>query len=177
MEWQKRTHEARPMDAPANPDYIPIFRITPGCTAEAILLDEPYRIPTHYVREVGTLPCLGEGCPHCPDVERLRWYGPALKVGPLDVETGKRHWVKCIVELTSENISRIDRLPARGLKIQLSRKPQKKSHTMLDVPANQPTDEVPPAFDVQPILRRLWGIDKPKAPREGVVPFPTRRQA
>lgn len=177
MEWQKRSHEVRAAGSPTSADYIPILRVAPGAKEIVVLLDEPYCVPTHWVREVGTLPCQGDGCPHCPDVERKRWYGPALRLGPPDLtgKTAVRLWCKCIVELTSENLARIDRLPARGLRIELSRRPQKKSHTLLDIPASQPTEEVPPAFDVQPILRRLWGLEKPKPPREGVVPF--RRQA
>ena len=165
----------------AGPSSVPriaiqVFRVPPTGKAFIRFLGNVVGVWTHWLEGRST-PCLGKECRHCLEGVPQRWkgYAPALwwKVW-LDQKTGKQQgkWLAVVVEIT-EGLTELKGRPLRGQVIELRRPGKRRNGPLefsaLDKPA---AGDLPDAFDVRPILERLWGCRKRVVPagQDGEAP-------
>lgn len=193
--------------APLVGDQLPprILSVAAGATEYVRLLAEPQRVRTHWIsdphlRPKGrTRPCTGRDCEHCEvgSVQELKAYAAALRWvrDPLaHLRKGGRGgtWDRVVAEFPTEAWHQLAaevlaRVPEggepqwRGVVVELTR-PGKKHNGRVRarIFEKQLTDPVPEAFDVKPILLRVWSIRprvlpaEPPAAQEssdGIIPF------
>jgi hypothetical protein len=120
----------------------------------------------HWLREERrSRPCLGPRCPHCAGQLPRRWkgYAPAF-IERKDPATGKKKRVPVVLELTETAAWDLKNLDGwktvRGLAIKVSRKGKHSNAPLRLEGADQqlPEANLPPAFDVRPVLERLWSL-------------------
>src|SRR5262245_2131998 len=157
---------------PFNPGGIkrPVMRVKSGQRFRAVLLGDLVGKNCHYV-EGRTKPCAGHGCTCCL-TQTKRWYGwaPALIAVAIRKgrdSSGQSEWaypsaVEAVLELTENAYATISGSEMRGLAIDLHRggDSSRSALRVEFIPAHELKLRVPlpDAFDVKPILCRLWGI-------------------
>lgn len=103
-----------------------------------------------------TIPCTGEDCKHCPDKLRRVAYAPAIlcysregtKVNEQVIFSSPEG---CVAQLQAME-------PLRGTYAVFSRKAGNQT-PRISIPGVPINGELPPTFDVQACLRRIWGLD------------------
>lgn len=154
---------------------IQVFRVPPTGKAFIRFLGNVVGVWTHWLEGRST-PCMGKECRHCHDGAPQRWksYAPALWWRTtLDQRTGKRasQWIS-VVEIT-EGLGELVGRPLRGQVIEL-RRPGKRRNSPLEFSTleEKVKGDLPDAFDVRPILEKLWGCRKRVVPtcQEGEAP-------
>lgn len=153
---------------------VDVLRLKPGGKATAILLGDIFGRWLHW--DDGSQPCSGQGCQRCADGKRRyrRWYGPGLH------RRTSSAWQKVVIELTDENEEELRGQDLVGLVIELSRAATPKSHLVVQLGRQEPMTEakrekaLAMAFDVKPILERLWRGGRPapvSTENPNVIPF------
>jgi hypothetical protein len=189
-----------PPSTPRLQPDIPIFSVPAGGQAFLRCLADAQGVWVHWVENRST-PCLGDECCWCPSVpQRWKGYVPALlwrvTHDPQRGHVGR--WTPVVLEIT-EGIA--DQLGGnlRGKILDLSRPGQRRNSPLRVVFLEQTRSvnddntvaratkvaalraaqaELPPAFDVRPILERVWGLHRARqrvpepAPEASAEPSP-----
>lgn len=149
---------------------IPVLRVPTGKTVFVRLIGPGRGVWVHWIepederRKGRSKPHYRENCPHCP-LQLFWWrYAPAL----LWKQTSEGNkWVPIVCPLSDENVRRLKKYaagkPAESFVLQLQHrkaKPSDRGEVVLTIVEERPNDPLPPAFDVTPILLRLWNINR-----------------
>lgn len=168
--WDDRS----PSDSGAARVPIPVWNLAPNKKAFVRFLGPWRGVWLHWLDH--SFPCCGGGCPFCAEGRATFWmgYAPAL--------LWDAAW-KAIVCPVSESVADVlgDRQLA-GLVVELHRRGRRPNSPWICAVIDRPLKDVlPPAFDVEPILRRLWRLRLPSgrrmadagvdAPPPAVLPF------
>ncbi len=160
-----------PPSVPPQTPGVTVYTVRPGSTLYFRLLGPWRGVWLHWLG-ARSLPCTGRGdCPHCananPAVNALRWkgYAPALRWDFIPGGEGKQGWIPCVLEITENVKDVLAGLELAGQVVELKRprgRPNARVEaSLIDRPANAP---LPPPFDVEPILMKLWGLHRRRSP-------------
>lgn len=170
--------------APAVARFDPqVFWVRSGGREFVRLLDRPVGVVLHWIStphlkpKGRSMPCTGKLCRYCHDGSRreVKAYGPALhwKRDLMAHETkgGKGGtWDRCVVEIPGEPWEDLQAQVLavtphgtdpqwRGAVLEMSRPGGAgNSRVFVTLLERQLTDPLPEAFDVRPILMRVWGL-------------------
>lgn len=160
IRWDKRP--------PAQP--APLFEVniwwtprgTPRERPEYVrLLDKPLVPYVHMVTSPKrrSLPCLVENCPICPQRSFRAGYAPAL-LWMGDTGNNQQSWKPIICLLPDRLVDRIEGLFARGMLISMWRFGTKEENwNAYDILETEVKFQVPLGWDVEAVLRRVWGYE------------------
>lgn len=150
---------------------IPVYNVPPRGAGFICFLGEPTCVWCHWVPapESRVRPCLKEECPHCPGLGlRREGFAPALLWQA--TSEGKQAWRSVVCHLTEAALDQVVEQAAgqqlRGRVFKLSRPgPRRNSRVEVELYEKpiQGWDVLPEAFDVRPLLLRLWGLRTPPA--------------
>jgi hypothetical protein len=149
-----------------------VLILMPGESAMATFLGEPECTEIHWV-DKRSMPCQGPDCPvnHLTNAPKWRAYVAAqvrrfVKRGecagePIGDWSAK--FEDLIVELTEAHAEFVAVGKLRGLVVELHKPKGNVRQSMRIINTGKSDDAAPPAFDVKPILCRLWNVQEPKS--------------
>lgn len=138
---------------------IQVHSVPPGGHSFVRFLDQPVGVWLHWLDTLSR-PCLGHECPHCARGLAQRWKGyAAALLWARDSGTGKGVWRSVVCEITEAANAFLAARDLRGLIVEF-RRPGRRRNGLLEVTVLEKpcTDPLPEAFDVRPILERLWDM-------------------
>ena len=133
-------------------------------------LGDVVTVPLHWDGH-GNVPCLGRECRHCPGATRRRGY-----VAAQVLQKAPDQWISIVFEITEGIAGKFDGIEPRGW-IASVRRVRLGSGSQISLEWLEHVDnDLPPVFDVRPILLRLWGLEDKslaEAPeRRSTIKFP-----
>jgi len=159
-----------PLDlgAPA-PDAPPAKVLTAlTCDTRVLLLGPITGHWVHWVKK-RTLPCQDPGCPLCKRRVPARWqgYGPALLLtGKLNASAAVYKTAPIVLPCNPEQEKELTAAGAPPLELLLRPRRDKRGFDLAKITQVLKNKSTPPAFDVRPVLYRLFGV-RPPAPAVG----------
>lgn len=114
-----------------------------------------------------TIPCTGDGCELCIAGTTQRWvgYAPALLWQHCPDEPKKSHWKPIVCPITEGMTEVLTGKDLTGLVIEVERPGRRHNGPIqCKIVDRHIQDPLPTAFDVVPILLRMWGFNKPQRP-------------
>jgi hypothetical protein len=126
------------------------------------LLGDYLKVWLHWTTQgkIRSLPCHTENCPHCPDRSFLHGYAPAL-LWVEDRGNTQQGWVPIVCGLSCSLMDALEGIPAAGVLLAMWREgDSRKNWTGFEILETEVKDQPPPAFDVTPILKRVWGYQE-----------------
>lgn len=146
-----------PPAAPEVTKAIGILRVHPAQTFHVCVLGPWIGLWTHWL-DGESRPCKGGACRLCPDTPK-RWKGYAAGcVYRRDLMAGTGSWERTVIEITDGCRGILDR-DITGAVIKLSRRPGKANNPLIAevIMPSSPLPQMPPAFDVRPVVARIYG--------------------
>jgi hypothetical protein len=153
----------RPVRIVSVPDDVPLT---------VLFLDGFQGLLTHFIgtrRRGRSVPCKGNDCETANHRTRKIWkgYAPVLVYQPLE-----RFWLNHVLEITEALEEVLHDVQLRGQQWMLSRQQESKSNLPVTglFCESWPLDQVPQAFNVEPVLKRFYHCDALKLGVPNPVP-------
>jgi len=166
-----------------------VLNLEPGEKYQARFLADWLALEVHWdAMERRSYPCEGKDCRRCDLPKDWRAYAPALvakwrRTGRSGSEELGQFLspVEMVVELRAGPAASLDGRPLRGMLVELMKPAGAKNQpARVEIVETETAGELPPAFDVRPVLCRLWrnphAFDAEAKPQQRAT-IPIRRVA
>jgi len=171
----KRSQQMSILWADKNEDSMPFVKIMCPAPNECYLvrfLGSVTGVWVHFdPTKKASRPCHTEGCDLCGREPR-RWKGYAPVLLWRRKDDGHCSWTKMVLELTEATAGKLQG-DLRGRVAEISRPGKRRNGAVRLTWIEKPVaGDLPPAFDVRPILENLWGIRQPmkeEKPEESMI--------